>query len=75
MKKGRELSFSELEIRSELRIIINRLKINELSMTSEEILGIKKRIPENFIRERIKINLILSFMYIREIKCRKRKLF
>jgi len=73
MKKGRELSFSELKIRAELRIIINRLKINELSMTSKDILDIKKSIPENFIRERIEINLILAFIYIRENKVQEKE--
>lgn len=68
MKKGRELSHMELEIKSELKIIINKLKINKVSMTSKDIIAVKERIPGNLTREIIEINIILSLVYIRENK-------
>jgi len=72
MKKGEELSFKKLEIGAAIEIIKNRLKFKELTPSLEEILKLKKKIPEYLIREMIEINLILADIYIRKYKQKKK---
>jgi DNA-binding SARP family transcriptional activator len=73
IKISEELSFKKLEIDSAIRIIKNRLKIYELMPSVEEILNLKKKIPEYLGRESIEINLILAELYSRKYKQKKKE--
>ncbi len=58
-----KLSDKKLEIMAEIQLVKNRLKVKELCPDLKSILKVKKKIPEDFIDERIEINLILADIY------------
>jgi len=72
LEQARELSHKKLELNAEIKIMMNRLKNKDLSPDLTEVLRIKNKIPEDFVKERININLLLSDIYFRENKQKAR---
>lgn len=73
IKRARELSFKELEIKAEIKRLKNILKIGESYISLENILKLKNKIPKILIKEKIEINLILSEIYHRQNKSKEKE--
>ncbi|MEQ8221737.1 MAG: tetratricopeptide repeat protein [Candidatus Eremiobacterota bacterium] len=68
LEKARDISFIKLEIKAEIKLLTTKIRNKEIYPHSRDIVKIRKRIPEYFIRERVEIDIILAEAFLRENK-------